>query len=356
MKKYSNIVLSTLLMLFIITSCNSGNNLAVNMTIVPEGALSISTIKDLEDASEIIRKRLNNLGIPNEKISMDVSAAKMILSVNGIDTGKIEVLKGIVTTPGDLGLWETYENGELITSLVGANSKSKDIDFGVKISPAESPVSDSSLLDILTDSTAKAERDMYNMENPLFSILQPSVDSDGKAKPSCMIGLAMKDDTAAVNRVLENREISFLFPRNVIFLWSRYPYKYDKSGSLFELHAIKAYSLGDRAPLDGRDISSAEAKAEKWSPVLLRVSMNAQGAKKWSLITAGNVDRCIAVVSDGYVYSYPRVQNEIKDGETEITGDFSMSEASILASILSSGGDVLPLKLLISELQITVKQ
>ncbi len=45
----------------------------------------------------------------------------------------------------------------------------------------------------------------------------------------------------------------------------------------------------------------------------------------------------IAVVLDGYVRSYPRVQNEITGGSTEITGDFTIEEADDLANILKSG-------------------
>ena len=40
---------------------------------------------------------------------------------------------------------------------------------------------------------------------------------------------------------------------------------------------------------------------------------------------------------DGYVRSYPRVQNEITGGNTEITGDFTIEEADDLANILKSG-------------------
>jgi SecD/SecF fusion protein len=42
-------------------------------------------------------------------------------------------------------------------------------------------------------------------------------------------------------------------------------------------------------------------------------------------------------VLDNYVRSYPRVQNEIAGGNTEITGDFTLEEAEDLANILKSG-------------------
>jgi SecD/SecF fusion protein len=54
-------------------------------------------------------------------------------------------------------------------------------------------------------------------------------------------------------------------------------------------------------------------------------------------MTRENVGRCIAVVLDGYVRSFPRVQNEITGGNTEITGDFTIDEATDLSNILMSG-------------------
>jgi SecD/SecF fusion protein len=80
--------------------------------------------------------------------------------------------------------------------------------------------------------------------------------------------------------------------------------------------------------------------------------MNAEGAMRWKKITGENINRCIAVVIDGYVRSYPRVMSVIAGGNTEITGNFSLTEAQSLSAILSSGTNVLPLKLQIAEKQL----
>ena len=65
--------------------------------------------------------------------------------------------------------------------------------------------------------------------------------------------------------------------------------------------------------------------------------MNTEGAKIWQRMTRENINRCIAVVLDGYVRSYPRVEAEISGGSTQITGDFTIDEANDLANILKSG-------------------
>jgi SecD/SecF fusion protein len=78
--------------------------------------------------------------------------------------------------------------------------------------------------------------------------------------------------------------------------------------------------------------------------------MNAEGTSTWARITRENINRCIAIVLNGYVRSYPRVMSEISGGSTEITGDFTVEEANDLGKILKSGG--LPFQIKIVEEQI----
>jgi SecD/SecF fusion protein len=85
--------------------------------------------------------------------------------------------------------------------------------------------------------------------------------------------------------------------------------------------------------------------------IFLQLSMTPEGAQIWRRMTSANINRCIAIVVDGKVVSYPRVQSEVTGGNTEITGSFTLSEAQALAAILSSGGGKLPLSLKIAELK-----
>ncbi|HPT21647.1 MAG TPA: protein translocase subunit SecF, partial [Bacteroidales bacterium] len=125
------------------------------------------------------------------------------------------------------------------------------------------------------------------------------------------------------------------------------PYKYDPSKSLYELHAIKITTRDGRPPLNGDVITSARpTSGVTGSEVKVDMSMNAQGAKDWANLTRDNIDRCLVVVLDGYVRSYPRVQNEITGGNTEITGDFTIEEADDLANILKSGKLPAPAKII----------
>ncbi|HPV17155.1 MAG TPA: protein translocase subunit SecF, partial [Bacteroidales bacterium] len=140
------------------------------------------------------------------------------------------------------------------------------------------------------------------------------------------------------NSYLSMNQVRALFPRDLFFRWSQSPHKYDPTGTLYELHALKVTTRDGRAPLTGDVITGARpTTGVTGSEVKVDFTMSAEGAKTWARMTRDNIDRCIAVVLDGYVRSYPRVVNEITGGNTEITGDFTIEEANDLANILKSG-------------------
>jgi len=354
MKKCSIILITAITVFFISGSCNPVEKYNLEITIAPEGNISESSHESLTDASAILRNRLNTFGIIDENITMEVLSDKILLSITGIDTGQIEVIKSMITTPGDLGFWETYENSEVIQYLIEANNRLKELNPGMNLSPAPVPPSDTLNNPLKsydqTDSAAVAAREKFNSENPLFAILMPRVDNEGKPMPSCLIGMSVADDTAKVNAVLNNDEVSILFPRNIKFLWSSYPYKYDETGKLYELHAIRITTHDSKAPLNGDAIASSSVNL-KGGDIRLLLTMDTESAMLWKRMTRDNIDRCIAIVIDGKVVSYPRVAGVITEGNTEITGNFTLNEAQSLAIILRSGEKILPLKLMIYDLK-----
>ncbi|MDR1405588.1 MAG: protein translocase subunit SecD, partial [Prevotellaceae bacterium] len=103
--------------------------------------------------------------------------------------------------------------------------------------------------------------------------------------------------------------------------------------------AIKNTSDG-KAPLDGGVVTDARMSYGQTGSPEVEMSMNAEGARIWARLTADasrDGKKCIAIVLDGAVYSYPGVQNEITGGRSQITGTFSIAEATDLANVLKSG-------------------
>jgi len=307
----------------------------------------------ITNAFNILRTRIDRFGVVQPNITQLATKGRILIELPGqTDPQRVrELLQGTA----NLEFWETYENREVISYLVAANNLLKEIEndsrevaITTPESEPETTVSDTikkenqDLLDLLdkdtTQTTQAATREEFALQNPLFGILSPRVTEQGEALPSCMVGLAAGIDTAKVNKYLSMNQVKALFPRDLRFYWSQNPYKYDPSKTLYELHAIKITTRDGRPPLGGEVITSARpSSGVTGSEVKVDFNMNAEGAKTWARMTRENVDRCIAVVLDGYVRSYPRVVGEISAGSTEITGDFTIEEADDLANILKSG-------------------
>ncbi len=320
----------------------------------------------IDNAFNILRTRIDRFGVVQPNITQMATKGRILIELPGQnDTKRVnELLQGTAS----LEFWETYENSEVIGYLSAANNLLREIQSNTenaKISSSEeaqksktadtakadTTKTEQSLLELIEKDTTKAAggetREEFTKQNPLFGILSPRVNAQGEPLPSSMVGLASAKDTAQVDRYLKMNQVKALFPRDLKFMWSQNPYQYDPTKTLYELHAIKITTRDGRAPLNGDVVTSARpTSGVTGSEVKVDMSMNAEGAKIWARMTRENIGRCVAVVLDGYVRSYPRVQSEITGGNTEITGDFTIEEADDLANILKSGKLPAPAKII----------
>jgi SecD/SecF fusion protein len=338
------------------TASTISENFDLRIKIVPKTHSSIISQSDLTKAAEVINKRLIYFfEIPQENINLDVADTQIMLTLHNIDTSKVRMIKNVITSNNILEFWETYENSEIIGYLTKADNLLRAMNnpgHTLKEEKKTNPV----LTGKSTTQTAVLDsRKQFSDKNPLFSILGPRLTTSGEPLPSCMIGLANGKDTSMVNKYLKMDKIKALFPSDLKFCWDSNPYKYDPSKTLYGLHAIKVTAANRRAPLDGSTITSAEATTgSDKKDVKISLTMDPEGTKTWAKITRENISRCIAVVYNGYVKSYPRVQSEISGGLTEITGDFTIEEVNDFVNTLKSGQ--LPFGLKIVEEQIIKRE
>jgi SecD/SecF fusion protein len=318
----------------------------------------------ITNAFNILRTRIDRFGVVQPNITQLATKGRILIELPG--QTNLKRVRELLQGTANLEFWETYENSEVIGYLSRANDILKEIrantasqapaltpDNNTAIAPASSDTTKKSqdLLDLMQKDTTKAAaqastREEFALQNPLFGYLTPRVNAEGQALPSSMVGLASSKDTARVNTMLAMNQVKSLFPRDLRFYWSQNPYKYDPTKTMFELHAIKITTRDGRPPLGGDVITSARTSSGvTGSEVEVNFNMNAEGAKTWARMTRENVGRCIAVVLDGYVRSYPVVQGEITGGSTQITGDFTIEEAEDLSNILKSGKLPAPAKI-----------
>jgi SecD/SecF fusion protein len=93
-----------------------------------------------------------------------------------------------------------------------------------------------------------------------------------------------------------------------------------------------------RASIDQEGFRAGGAKVD--------LEMNARGARRFSSVTAANVNKFLAIVLDSTVYSAPRIIQKIPLGRAEITGSFTMEEAKNLAIVLRAGALPAPVKII----------
>lgn len=155
-------------------------------------------------------------------------------------------------------------------------------------------------------------------------------------------GYAAARDTSAVNRLLAKPEVQELIPRNITLLWSARSFASDGGVDLYEMIAVRS-----QIELTGDVISEARVAFDPVTNVPeVSMTMDSEGARRWARITGANIGRPVAIVLDGYVYSYPTVRSQINNGRSSISGLGGLREAEDLVNILMSGALPAPLEII----------
>ncbi|MCK9422512.1 MAG: protein translocase subunit SecDF [Bacteroidales bacterium] len=191
----------------------------------------------------------------------------------------------------------------------------------------------------------------YAKKNPLFAYLNPAIyqNKDGQyvAGQTAMVGRAFIKDTTRVNQML--RLTKNLFPRDLKLAWTVKPRSDSKD--VLELVALKITSRDGSPALGGDVITNARQDYDQNGRVEVSMSMNSEGARVWKRLTGDNIGKQIAILLDGYVYSYPNVNSEIPNGMSSITGgNMTVEEALDLANILKAGKLPAPARIVAEEI------
>ncbi|MEZ7195666.1 protein translocase subunit SecD [Pseudodesulfovibrio karagichevae] len=144
----------------------------------------------------------------------------------------------------------------------------------------------------------------------------------------------MVDDTADLKKAQQG----ILAPgREIAKLQHRQP-----NGSYTESDIV----LKKDAVLTGEYVSDAQVRLDQWNNAYVALTFNARGAKIFTDLTADNVNKRMAIVLDGKVYSAPVIRERISGGKASITGNFTREEARDLAVVLRAGSLPAPVTIL----------
>ena len=166
----------------------------------------------------------------------------------------------------------------------------------------------------------------------------------GGAQGTPNVGLATVMNKAKIDEILASNVAKQILPSNLKLRWEVKPQTVQmtdtatnavKNIDLYSLVALK--SNNGKPALDGSCVIAASSDYDNMQGNVVSMTMDSNGAKQWARVTGNNIGNCVAIVLDDMVYSYPRVNDAIEGGRSQITGQFSIEEAQDLANVLKSG-------------------
>ena len=290
----------------------------------------------VDNSYNVLRTRIDRFGVVQPNIqSLEDKMGRIMVELPGIK--EPERVRKLLQGSANLEFWETYTAREVTSYLQGADAKLRSILAVAEPQEEVAETKNVSAADSLTaalkgESAQAADMAQFKKDHPLLALLQLNAGGQGP-----VVGYANYKDTAEINKYLSMDEVRAELPKDLRLKWGVSAFEYDPKAQTFELYAIKSTERNGKAPLEGEVVVDAKDEFDQFGKPAVSMSMNTDGARRWAQLTKQNINRSIAIVLDGYVYSAPNVNNEITGGNSQITGHFTPEQAKDLANVLKSG-------------------
>ena len=295
----------------------------------------------IDNSFNVLRTRIDRFGVVQPNIqTLEGSMGRIMIELPGVK--EPERVRKLLQGSANLEFWDTYNASEIVPLLATADSKLAAVAMTTETAVEETIVEevkddvDADIEAALTEEASEVSAtdiEKIRKEHPLLSRLQV-VQSNATG---CVIGYAHYSDTAAINSIVASPEFKSVMPRDLRLYWGVEAIDRETTNQIYELYAIKCVQRNGRAPLEGDVVVSASDSYDSFGRPCVNMTMNTDGARRWAQLTKANIDKAIAIVLDGYVYSAPMVSNEITGGRSEITGNFTIETTKDLANVLRSG-------------------
>ena len=293
-------------------------------------------------AYQIIQARVDKFGVANPNIQRLPGSGRIQIELPGVDNP--ERIRRLLTGAAKLEFTEVYRLNELAPALEGmgayllreetarkaalgtaGKATASSSGTATKGNSLESQLAQGSK----TDTTGKAKTDTAAAaaQGTALTQLFLPVGQD-------QLGVYLKD-TARANDVLNAPDVRAQFPADAFFAWDRKTFKATDGKEILPLYFLK--KPAGRSPLEGDVITDAANDYDEQGRPEVTMNMNAEGGRKWKNLTAANVGRPVAILLDNLVYTAPNVQNEIPNGRSSISGNFTVEETKDMANVLKAG-------------------
>ena len=305
----------------------------------------------IDNSFNVVRTRIDQFGVVQPNIQRIQGAeGRIMVEMPGIK--EPERMRKLLQGSANLEFWETYNAEEIIPYLqqldqrlasgeqetaskkdtAAAEQKAKEAAPAKKQAAPKFKLNNGKKADNIK-ATPESELEQAKKQHPLLAFLQTT----GSGSLS-LVGYASARDTAAINKAIYGQVAKQVLPTDLRLMWSAKPTDNIQAKNIYELHALKVTTTNGRAPLEGDVITDA---SDQFNHVTgapeVSMSMNSEGARRWSELTKANIGKAIAIVLDGVVYTSPRILSQIDGGQSSITGNFTIEDTKDLANTLKSG-------------------
>ncbi|WP_455169294.1 protein translocase subunit SecDF, partial [Aegicerativicinus sediminis] len=288
--------------------------------------------ESIVSAFEVLRKRIDKFGVTSPNIQRLGSTGRILVELPG--ARDVERIKKLLQSTAQLEFWDVYRTEEMASYVLQVNQALVQQEQENSEVAETEEVSDSTQTeqDKIAELTGEIASDSTNIENqnPLGIVAL------GNGGP--VIATFNSKDKRNVLTYLNDPQYRSFLPaeqRYVRFAWGK-----EADGSQFaDLYAIKG-NRDNEPELSGAVITDARQAYNQRGEPTVSMQMNGKGAKIWEDMTgrAYQNQSQIAIVLDSIVYSAPGVSTgPIAGGNSEISGSFTVNEATDLANVLRAG-------------------
>ncbi|MBR9757324.1 MAG: protein translocase subunit SecDF [Algicola sp.] len=291
--------------------------------------------ESIVSAFEVLRKRIDEFGVVSPSIQRLGNSGRILVELPGVKD-KERAIKLLQST-AQLEFWEAYKGEQFLGFLNEANELLKNMEAQEEAASNETEES--------VDDTEQTEDDKIADllgEDPDSTIVENNpigklIRGFGYQGGPIVAQFAVKDKDQ-VEAYLNMPQVRALLPaelRDVKFLFG----KPATDSEILDLYAL----IGNRdnvPPLSGAVVTDARQEYGPTGKPVVSMQMNSKGAKVWEELTgkAYQQQSQIAIVLDNVVYSAPGVTTgAISGGNSQISGEFSLNEATDLANVLRAG-------------------
>jgi protein-export membrane protein, secD/secF family len=290
----------------------------------------------VEASFNVLRTRIDRFGVVAPNLQRLEGQGRILVELPGVKDP--ERVRELLQRSANLQFWRTYRYEEVANDLQGLSARLLALSApeAQPIPISEQPLQDS-LAAVETQEPAPVAKAPVAVRDTLSNYLMLG------GRGGATVAIARDRDRNRIDSLLSIAYEYQLLPEDLMLLWGAKAIEDPqtrKVTDLYELYAIRTNRSG-KPDLSGDVVTTARADVDNHglggAQTQVSMSMNQEGSQIWARLTKENTNRSIAIVLDGVVYSAPNVNGEITGGNSSISGNFTIEEATDLANVLNSG-------------------